>query len=172
MIISIVRFMMEYYGVCLNAGCRYSHKKIKKVFSGVRGCSFSYVEGHPDEVKAGKIIYVKDGYGEVLPYYSPNEPIIANEECDFVHLQKGRPNRGILNELSELPTYVLGELLSKYKRKPAIYKIVKEELISRGVYDEKIFKCSRELDVDTQVNDKLMRRRRIRLNNRKGGKND
>lgn len=46
----------------------------------------------------------------------------------------------IMDVLNDIPTYALHELLSRYKRYYSIYRRIKNELISRGEYDNKLFK--------------------------------
>lgn len=175
MIISIVSFMYDYYGITLDAGYKYSHKMLKKAFNELRRCSFRYADENPELVGSGKIVYVKDDYGKTLPYVCPCQTLISSkeyEECGFTCFEKVNKNEGILEELLDMPTYMVGELLSKYKYKPSFYKLIKTELVSRGVYDNKIYRCIKEIDEFPEINDKLIRRREIRIKNGKGGKND
>ena len=166
MVISIIKFMLDYYGVPLNTKYKYSHKELKKEFEGIIGCTFEYADEHPDLVKAGKILYVKDSYGKVLPYISPAKRIVSDVECEFIFDEHESSNIDILDEMYDMPDYMLGELLSKYKRNPSIYKLIKKELISRGIYANKIYKCAREIDEDEEYSDKLTRRSKIRINKR------
>ena len=171
MVISIVRFMSDYYGISLDAGYMYSHKVLKKSFKELKRCSFKYADSNPELVGSGKIIYVKDSYGQILPYICPKRTLISNEECRFTEAGCENDNANALDELVGIPTYVLGELLSKYKNKPSFYKLIKTELVNRGVYSDKIYRCAREL-TDEIHNDKFMRRRKIRIKKMEGGKND
>ncbi len=166
MVISIVRFMSDYYGVALDAGHRYSHKKLKKMFKQLKSCSFKYADSNPELVGCGKIVYVRDGYGEVFPYVCPKKVLISDKECDFTLNDNGKNRSDILEGLSEMPTYVLRELLGRYKTKPAVYRIIKNELIIRGVYEDKNYKHKKEVerlsvcDVDFKC----------RIRNRKSGR--
>ncbi len=146
MVISIARFMSDYYGVSLDAGYRYSHKKLKKTFKQLKRCSFKYADSNPELVGCGKIIYVRDGYGEVFPYVCPNKILVSDKECDFTIDDNRRSKSEILEGLSEMPTYVLRELLGRYKTKPSVYRIIKNELIIRGVYEDKNYKHNREVE--------------------------
>ena len=75
-------------------------------------------------------------------------------------------DKTILDELEELPTYMVGELLSRYKNVPSFYRIIKRELICRGVYDNKKYKLRKEtLEIELEggkKNDKYQRRREIK----------
>lgn len=166
MVISIVSFMYDYYGITLDAGYKYSHKMVKKAFNELRRCSFRYADENPELVGSGKIVYVKDDYEKTLPYVCPCQTLISNkvyEECGFTCFEMANKNEDILEELLDMPTYMLGELLSKYKSKPSFYKMIKAELVSRGVYDDKIYKCAKELEEVVDVDDKFIRRRKINL---------
>ena len=63
-----------------------------------------------------------------------------------------------------MPTYMVGELLSKYKNKPSFYKVIKKELINRGVYKTKKYKLRKEIIElgKGEENDKYQRRRKIK----------
>lgn len=171
MVISIVRFMSEYYGISLDAGYAYSHKVLKKTFRELKRCSFKYADSNPELVGSGEIIYVKDSYGQVLPYICPKQALISRDECKYTDVKHENDDTEVLDELVGIPTYVLGELLSKYKNKPSFYKLIKSELVSRGVYLDKIYRCARELN-DESHNDKFIRRRKIKIKKMKGVKND
>ena len=69
-----------------------------------------------------------------------------------------------LNDLCEIPTYKLRELLSKYKRKVSFYKVIKSELIKRGVYENKKYKLRKEITKmeESDIHDKYQRRREIK----------
>ena len=166
MVISIVRFMSEYYGIALDAGYRYSHRKIKKTFKELKGCSFEYADDNPELVSSGKIVYVRDGYDRVFPYVCPNEKFISVKQCEFTSKEELAPEIDILSEISEMPTYMVRELLSKYKDKPSFYKIIKLELIERGVYSDKRHKSLKENSAIADVDDKISRRGKIRIRKR------
>lgn len=88
----------------------------------------------------------------------------------------------ILEVLNDIPTYALHELLSTYKRHYSIYRRIKNELINRGEYDNKLYKLreivdrveeethyDEEADYDlSQCNDDLEKfNRRLRIRSRK-----
>ena len=166
MVISIVRFMSEYYGISLDAGYKYSHRIIKKAFRELEGCSFKYADANPELVSSGKIVYVKDGYDEVFPYICPSERFISGKKCDFTPKEEIVPEIDVLSKISEMPTYKVRELLSRYKDKPSFYKIIKLELIDRGVYSDKRHKSLKENIAISDVNDKFSRRGKIRIRKR------
>lgn len=165
MVISIVKFMLDYYGICLDAGMEYSHRTLKKEFKFLKRCSFSYADSNSDLVGSGKIIYVKDSYGVIFPYKCPNEIKTCNKKCEFsTKIEEEFEDRSILEELTEMPTYMVHELLSRYKKKPSFYRIIKAELMSRGEYDIKRYKMKREIREieESDLNDKYQRRRKIK----------
>lgn len=53
----------------------------------------------------------------------------------------------IMDVLNDIPTYALHELLSRYKRYYSIYRRIKNELIRRGEYDNKVFKLKEIVDI-------------------------
>ena len=65
-----------------------------------------------------------------------------------------------------MPTYMVGELLSRYKDKPSFYKVIKKELICRGRYENKKYKLRKEIIEieleEDEYNDKYQRRRRVK----------
>ena len=164
MVISIFKFLKDYYGVLLNSKTFLSHRMAKKKYKLV-GCGFDYAERNLGLIKSGKIIYVRDTCGIVLPYICPeiiNECVCTQTE----EVKELAMDKSILEELECMPTYLVGELLSKYKSVPSFYKVIKKELICRGVYTNKIYKLKREiveieLD-DGRWNDKYQRRRKIK----------
>ena len=73
-------------------------------------------------------------------------------------------DNNILNELEAIPTYKVCELLSKYKKNRTFYRIIKKELINRGIYQNKIHKINKEIDSlrESDDDDKYKRRRKIK----------
>lgn len=84
MVISIFKFLREYYGITLDAGCELTHAVAKRNFK-LKGCPFWYAKANPDLIQEGKIIYVSDTHGVILPYMCP-EKIKAS--VSDVHLQR------------------------------------------------------------------------------------
>ena len=169
MVMSICKFLSGYYGISLNAGMSYSHKLLKKHFKFLKTCSFKYAANNPDLVKSGEIIYVKDSYGIIFPYICPNKIMFTFKECEYteeVKEDKLDDDTSILDELCDMPTYMVHELLSKYKDKPSFYRYIKKELISRGTYENKMYKLRREIiEIELEEgenNDKYQRRRKIK----------
>ncbi len=166
MVISIFKFLKDYYGVLLDSKTCLTHKKAKKKYKLI-GCGFDYAEHNLSLIKNGKIIYVRDTHGIVLPYICPERAITIIDECEcsFPDEQIDM-DKSILEELADMPTYLVGELLSKYKYVPSFYKVIKKELICRGVYKTKIYKLRREIiEIELEegeYNDKYQRRRRIK----------
>lgn len=163
--ISICKFLSNYYGISLNAGGCYSHEILKKHFNFLRTCSFKYALSNMDLVRNGKIVYVKDSYGVVFPYFSPNKLLISNKACDYTENTKDDiPDYSILTDLSNLPTYVVHELLSRYKDKPSFYRRIKNELLKRGIYQNKLYRLRKEVIKleESDNNDKYQRRRKIK----------
>ena len=119
------------------------HASVIQNFKFLNPCSFKYANSHQDLINEGKIIYVSDTSGRVLAYICPTNKL--SNECTYCkNIDDCDNNTDILNDIGCLPTYVLGELLSRYKRKPSIYKMIKRELIKRGVYDNKRYKIESE----------------------------
>ena len=165
--ISIFKFLSRYYGILLDKGMEYSHKDLKKEFSNLKRCSFEYANKNPDLIASGKIIYVYDCFDNIVPYICPDEIIISNISCVSSDEKKADEDDIMLMDcLSDLPTYVVRNLLSKYKNKPSFYKIIKNELIRRGVYQNKKYKIDREINVleleESDLSDKCKRRRKIK----------
>ena len=137
MVISVVKFMLDYYGIRLNAGDVYSHRTLKKEFKFLKRCSFSYADSNRDLVGNGDIIFVRDSFDVIFPYKRPKKIKTCNKGCDYVVKEEDcdeEIDKSILEELFEMPTYVVHELLSRYKNKPSFYKVIKAELVSRGEY--------------------------------------
>ena len=70
----------------------------------------------------------------------------------------------ILEEHSNVPTYKVCELLSKYKKNRVFYRIIKKELVGRGIYENKVHKINKEIDYlkEDMKEDKDKRRRKIK----------
>lgn len=169
MVISIFKFLWEYYGIALDAGTELMHKDVKKSFRFLKGCPFKYAAKNPDLVKNGKIVYVSDSHGVIFPYIAPEKAKSAVTECTFSEetaKEEITDDKSILDELAEMPTYMVGELLSKYKDKPSFYKVIKRELICRGRYENKKYKLRKEIiEIELEegeYDDKYQRRREIK----------
>ena len=168
MTISIFKFLSMYYGVTLDAGIECTHALAKKNFKFIKGCPFKYAEKNPDLVKDGKIIYVVDSHGVILPYICPIRMMIADKECLYTEKVEEKPSddKSILEELADMPTYMVHELLSKYKNVPSFYRVIKKELICRGEYENKKYKLRKEIvEIELEegeYNDKYQRRRKIK----------
>ena len=167
MVISICKFLSMYYGISLDASLDYSHKLLKKHFKFLRTCSFDFAVENIDLVKSGKLIYVADSYGNVYPYICPEKILISLNQCSYtVSAPLKKEDDNILDDLSELPTYLVHELLSKYKNKPSFYRLIKRELTKRGVYENKKYKLKKEINriglEESEYNDKYQRRREIK----------
>ncbi len=161
MVISICKFLAMYYGISLDAGMRYSHKEIKRHFRFLRTCSFKYAESNKELVSNGSLVYVSDSYGVIFPYIIPTKIMTTSKECGYTETLQEKDDTSFLTQLTELPTYVVHELLSKYKNSPAFYRLIKDELIARGEYDTKIYKLRKEIAKERCINDKYQRRRKI-----------
>ena len=165
--ISIIKFLSKYYGISLDAGFTYSHKEIIKCFKFLEVCSLDYVAKNMELVQRGRIIYVVDSYGKVLPYSCPDIIISSlkeNEDTDICE----EDDAFIIDELSDMPTYLVRQLLSKYKDKPSFYKVIRKELVCRGVYQSKKHKIDKEIKKmeleESEFYDKFQRRRKIKYN--------
>ena len=168
MVISIFKFLSMYYGVTLDAGMDLTHSVAKKNFRFLRGCAFKTALKNANLVKNGKIIYVADSHGVIFPYIAPERIITSEDECMYTEkvIEKPADDKTILEELSEMPTYMVHELLSRYKDKPSFYRVIKRELIGRGVYKNKKYKLRKEIiEIELEegeYNDKYQRRREIK----------
>ena len=157
-----------YYGITLDAGMECTHNEAKMNFMFLKGCPFKYAEDNPDLVGKGRIIYVIDSHGVVLPYICPDKVIVADSDCEYSARveKKTVDDKSILDELGEMPTYMVHELLSKYKDRPSFYRVIKKELINRGEYNKKNYKLRKEIDQieleEGEYNDKYQRRRKIK----------
>ena len=168
MVISIFKFLSMYYGVTLDAGMELTHAVAKRNFRFLKGCAFKTALKNPGLVKSGKIIYVADSHGVVFPYVAPEKIITSTSECSYTEVVEEKPSndKTILEELADMPTYMVHELLSKYKDKPSFYRVIKKELVSRGVYKNKKYKLRKEIiEIELEegeYNDKYQRRREIK----------
>ena len=166
MVISIFKFLAKYYGVTLNAGSTLSHKELKKKYRFLRRCSFKFAGKNKDLVQSGKIIYVRDSYDVIFPYMCPEIIYVAKKDCDFLPPaeKEDENDPDILDQLADLPTYQVRELLSRYKYVPSFYKVIKRELIDRGVYENKKYRLLKEIVgmKESGFNDKYQRRRKIK----------
>ena len=163
MVISIFKFLSRYYGVSLNAASTCTHLDAKQNFSFIESCSFKFAKENDELVDKGRIVYVRDTNGVVRPYFCPSK--ILCYECEYVEDNKVCCDDVIvLDEISKIPTYKVCELLSKYKKNRTFYKIIKKELIRRGIYDNKIHKIHKEIDglKESFSDDKYQRRRKIK----------
>ena len=97
---------------------------IQKNFRFLKTCSFKWAANNPELVKSGKIIYVRDSYGVIFPYICPNKVLTSVSECDYTEKveEEEIQDDSIIDELCEMPTYMVHELLSKYKDKPSFYE--------------------------------------------------
>ncbi len=169
MVMSIFKFLQGYYGVALDAGVDLTHTVAKRNFKFLKGCPYKYAAHNPELVKNGKIVYIKDSHGTVYPYICPDIIKTTNNTCTYTEDKENnifKDDKTILEELDELPTYMVRELLSKYKDRPSFYRLIKSELIYRGVYKNKAYKLQRELiEIGLEEggkNDKYQRRREIK----------
>ena len=94
--------------------------------------------------------------------------ITAENECLYTEkvIEKPTDDKSILEELADMPTYMVHELLSRYKDKPSFYRVIKKELVGRGVYKNKKYKLRKEIiEIELEegeYNDKYQRRREIK----------
>ena len=164
MAISIFKFLSRYYGVSLNAAVTCTHLDVKQNFDFIETCSITFAKDNKELVDKGKIVYVKDTNGVVRPYFSPSKSV--SRECVYVEAngETAIDDRAILEELSAIPTYKVCELLGRYKKNRTFYRIIKRELIDRGIYENKIHKINKEIDglKESMENDKYKRRRKTK----------
>ena len=229
MVISIFKFLSNYYGIKLDKTTKVSHKDI-------RSC-FDFVEMPSDKKRSNEaalnnsIVYVEDSYGKVDVYVCPEDievvevevetteekitqalnnsaidlnladkyvfsdgklnateideedvkKIVENSELkqissyelegtkltvhigqlsveyEVVVFNDVNDDTDLLDDLCDLPTYQLGELLSKYKRKPSFYRLIKKELVKRGVYKNKKYKLDKEI-VEMEVDKEFIKK--------------
>ena len=165
--ISIHKFLSRYYGMSISMEDNFSHKEIKKRFRFLKRCSFKYANLNPNLVSTGKIIYVFDTYGESIPYICPEIAVSSLDTCGTVISVSEIDNDDLfIDEILELPTYLLKEFLAKYKNKPSFYKLIKKELTSRGLYENKKYKLDKEKQKceleESELTDKYQRRQKIK----------
>ena len=164
MVISIFKFLSRYYGLSLNAASNCTHMDAKKNFEFIECCSVRFARENEELVDKGVIVYVEDTSGVVRPYFCPSKRIC--EECVYVKLPKKIccNDKDLLKELVKLPTYKVCELLGKYKDNIVLYKMIKKELINRGIYDNKIYKINKEIVglKESGKDDKCKRRLKIK----------
>ena len=165
MVISIFKFLSRYYGVSLNAASKCTHMDAKQNFDFIKSCSFRFAEDNKELVNKGKIVYVKDTNGVVKPYFCPSKVISC--ECQYMEVSEEEENDDdmtILEELERISTHKVCELLRKYKKNWSFYKVIKKELINRGIYENKLYKISKEIDglKESGKDDKYKRRRKIK----------
>ena len=169
MVMSIFKFLKGYYGVALDAGTDLTHSEAKKNFRFLKGCPFKYAESNPELVQNGRIVYIKDSHGIIYPYICPETIKNVSIDCGYTEAEcacKLDDDRTLIEEIDELPTYLIHELLSKYKNKPSFYRLIKRELICRGEYNKKTYKLRKEtIEIkleEGEYNDKYQRRREIK----------
>ena len=164
MAISIFKFLSRYYGISLNAATTCTHMDAKQNFSFIETCSITFAKNNKEMVDKGKIVYVKDTSGVVRPYFTPSKSVCM--DCIYVRVDEEIEDDDmiILDKLEAIPTYKVCELLSRYKKNRAFYRIIKKELVGRGVYENKIHKISKEIDElkESEMDDKYKRRRKIK----------
>ena len=160
--ISVFKFLERYYGITLDMACRWSHNQIQEKFIFLKSCSYEYVCCHQELVSTGKIIGVYDS-NNIIKYYIPPKEII---KLNVIIDKFGNPpnDMNILNELDNIPTYKVRELLSIYKDSKSFYRLIKKELIKRGIYNNKRYKLDKEINIleESEYNDKYQRRRKIK----------
>ena len=164
MAISIFKFLSRYYGISLNAATVCTHLDVKQNFEFIETCSITFAKNNEELVDKGKIVYVKDTNGVVRPYFCPSKSVC--KECVYVEVieKADIDDKTILEKLESIPTYKVCELLGRYKKNRTFYRIIKKELIDRGIYENKIHKISKEIDglKESMENDKYKRRRKIK----------
>ena len=155
--------------MALDAGVDLTHAEAKKNFRFLKGCPFKYADSNPELVKNGRIVYIKDSHGIIYPYICPETIKNVAVDCGYTGKEIVRTvddDRTLLEEIDELPTYLVHELLSKYKNKPSFYRLIKKELICRGEYRKKKYKLRkeiREIELEEgEYNDKYQRRRKVK----------
>ena len=164
MTITIFKFLSRYYGVPVNEHTYLTHKLAKRKYQFLKRCSFEHARTNPKLVSTGKIIYVTDSTKEAIPYICPKVIDTYGADCEYTSRKKKQRQRIVLEELGDMPTHVLRELLSEYKYQLLFYTSIKEELMRRGVYENKKYKLRKEnLELEEGgCNDKYQRRREIK----------
>lgn len=166
MVISIFEFLKKYYGQELDPRTYLNHKTAKRKYR-LKFCPFRYATENPELINSGTIIYVRDTYGVIIPYICPKKiPIVNDTTSKIDDIKKLECYKEILEELTNMPTYMVRQLLSEYKYIPSFYKSIKKELKHRGVYDNKIHRLKKEILgnelEESDLNDKYQRRRKIK----------
>lgn len=167
---TIYKYMERYYGIKLDYRKKYSHKNLKKMFSFLNEYNYDleYSDRENEEVEEVEVIYVVDSYNRWISYLTPAMPLHGREVIVEIPVEKRKiADKEILEDLSNLPTYVLGELLSKYKKKKSFYKIIRRELVQRGRYENKVYKLNKKLgkikdidNIEISTNEKYQRKRK------------
>ena len=171
-VVSIIKFLSVYYGMNLDAGVSFSHDDLKKNFDFIPRCSFEYASKHPEDVFKGKIIYVKDTFDYVIPYICPSEIISCNDVCQYTTSEDEDDKYDICSlaqEVENMSLYDIKKIMHEHKDDVKMYHILKNELIKRGVYKNKLYKIAKEIDreivrdeiEECEFNDKYQRRRKI-----------
>ena len=178
-VISIRKFMLMYYHVRLKLKdkYKYSHDDIKGKHK-IKSWSFEYGVENVKKVASGKIILVEDDYGKVRAYDAPEDILTSISDCEYIESESNKVTKdekkeacNLLDYLDQMRTYELQQLLSKYKNKKNAYRAIRRILESRGVYENKIYKCQREYDETMskeipedcpEFNDSYARRQRVR----------
>ena len=110
------------------------------------------IEKYVNDVLDTLEIIPTNGLYELLGIYKYNYRVymsIRNELMNrhlYVDEYDKRKLDDILIVLNDIPTYALHELLSTYKRYYSIYRRIKNELIRRGEYDNKLYKLKEVID--------------------------
>ena len=169
MIMSIFEFLEDYYGEQLDPRTYINHKTARRKYK-LMACGVKYAKNHFDLIKCGKIVYVRDTYGIIFPYFNPkaeemtDECILTEEEIEEIKMINDYAN--VFEMLPSMSTYELGELLSEYKYVPSVSRMIKRELAVRGKYDTKIYKLRKESDKneveESDFYDKYQRRQKIK----------
>ena len=164
MVISIFKFLSRYYGIRLDVNVRCTHVDIRHSFSFLEVCNMVYANSHPELVSKGKILYVRDTIGEINAYFQPSKIVCLNDEINNDKKNYNDIDYNLLDNLNAIPTYILRELLSRYKDSCLFYRMIKKELIKRGIYDCKRYKLIKELEKlrESDCGDKYQRRRQIK----------
>ena len=155
---SMCKFISVYYGVALPLGENYiySHRLMKKHFK-LKLCSFKQLADHEDLVATGKIAFIADSLGDVLPYFVPDrkEACTSISDCERLEIIKSAvtEDSSASKYVDEIPvsfegieTRELRMLYAKYKRVRSFHRKARAELKRRGVFDIKKYKCEGEYD--------------------------
>ena len=163
MVISIFKFLSRYYGIKLDSYVKCTHVDIKNNFDFILECKLSYAREHPELVGIGKILYVEDTNGKVEAYFEPSK-VLSLEDNVICDKEINNSLKLSIDKIDNLETYKLRELLSKYKNSYNFYRIIKKELVKRGIYENKKYKLDKELVKmkESDCCDKYQRRRKIK----------